>query len=44
MSYLFSAYLVIWILLFAYLVSLSRRQKRLDQELETLRKLLAEKS
>lgn len=43
MSYLFSAYLVIWIVLFVYVMSLSRRQKRLDQELETLRKLLAEK-
>jgi CcmD family protein len=43
MSYLFTAYLIIWIVLFLYLMSLSQRQKRLDQELETLRRLVAEK-
>ena len=40
MSYLFAAYAVIWLALFVYLVNLSLKQKKLDQEIETLRKLL----
>jgi len=43
MSYLFAAYMVIWIALFTYILSLSKRQKRLDREIETLRRILEEK-
>ena len=43
MSYLFAAYMVVWTALFVYLVSLSKRQQRLDREIETLRKILEEK-
>lgn len=38
MSYLFAAYTATWILLFLYVMGISRRQKKLDEELETLRK------
>lgn len=40
MSYLFAAYAVVWIALFSYILSISSRQKKLDREMETLRKLL----
>ena len=43
MSYLFTAYAVIWLALFVYLVTLSKKQRKLNQEIETLRKLLEEK-
>jgi CcmD family protein len=43
MSYLFSAYAVVWIALFAYILSISSKQKELDREMETLRKLLEQK-
>lgn len=38
--YLFAAYTVIWIALFAYLFHLSRRQERLRQEMDSLRRSL----
>ena len=43
MSYLFAAYTVTWILLFAYVLHLGSRQKKLDQEIETLEKLIEQK-
>ncbi len=43
MSYLFAAYSVVWILLFGYVYSISGKQKRLETELDTLRKLLERK-
>lgn len=43
MSYLLAAYSVVWILLFAYVLSISSKQKKLEMELETLRKLLERK-
>ena len=43
MSFLFAAYMVIWTALFIYLVSLSKKQQRLDSEIETLKKILEEK-
>lgn len=43
MSYLFSAYAVVWILLFAYVVSISSKQKKLDREMDTLKKILEQK-
>ena len=43
MSFLFTAYMIIWIALFAYLMSLARKQQRLDREIETLKKILDQK-
>jgi len=43
MSYLLAAYSVVWILLFAYILSISSKQKKLEVEMETLRKLLDRK-
>jgi CcmD family protein len=43
MSYLLAAYSLVWILLFAYILSISSKQKKLDMEVETLRKLLERK-
>jgi len=38
MKFLFAAYTAIWIVLFSYLFSLARRQKRLALELRDLKK------
>jgi len=43
MSYLFAAYAVVWIVLFGYVMSISSKQKSLDREMETLKKLLEQK-
>ena len=43
MSYLLAAYSVVWILLFAYILSISSKQKKLEMEMDTLRKLLERK-
>jgi len=43
MSYLFSAYMVIWLVLFGYMIRLSNKQKKLDREIETLKKLVDER-
>ena len=43
MSYLLAAYSLVWILLFAYVLSISSKQKKLEMEMETLRKLLDRK-
>ena len=43
MSYLLAAYSLVWILLFAYVLSISSKQRKLEMELETLRKLLERK-
>jgi CcmD family protein len=39
-GYLFAAYAVIWIALFLYLLSLSRRNRELEEEVRDLRRLL----
>ncbi len=44
MNYLFTAYTIIWLAIFGYVVSLSRRQTKLDQEIETVKKILDSKS
>ena len=44
MTYLVVAYAVIWLALFLYLMHLSGKQADLAKEIETLRKLLEEKS
>ena len=33
MNYLFASYTVIWLLLFAYLISIARRQKKVQDDL-----------
>lgn len=43
MSYLLAAYSLVWILLFAYVLSISSKQKKLETEIDTLRKLLERK-
>jgi len=43
MSYLLAAYSVVWIFLFAYILSISSKQKKLEIEMDTLRKLLERK-
>ena len=40
MPYLFAAYAVIWMALFVYLLSLSRRSRELEEEIRELRRLL----
>ncbi|MFN8006628.1 MAG: CcmD family protein [Terriglobia bacterium] len=40
MNYLFAAYSAIWILLFAYMFSISRRQHRVQGDLDRLRERL----
>jgi CcmD family protein len=40
MSYLFAAYAAIWILLFAYMFSISRRQRQVRDDLEQVRERL----
>lgn len=40
LSFLFAAYAAVWVLLFAYVVVLSRRNRALEREIEELRQLL----
>jgi len=44
MEYLLVAFSTVWIVLFLYLLSLSRRQRALTQELEDLRQILKQKN
>jgi CcmD family protein len=39
LNFLFAAYAVVWLLIVGYLFSLSRRQKKLAQEIETLKQM-----
>ena len=43
MWYLFCAFSVFWLIVFVYMLSVSRKQDRLSQELETLRKTLEDR-
>jgi CcmD family protein len=38
MTYLFAAYAVFWALTFIYVFTIASRQKRLQEEIETLRR------
>jgi len=38
--YLFAAFCAVWIVLFLYLLSLSRRQRALTREVEALRQMM----
>ena len=40
LGFLFAAYAVVWLALFAFLVTLSRRNRALEREIEELRELL----
>jgi len=44
MSYLFAAFCAVWIVLFLYLLSLSRRQQALSREVEALRRMMEQKN
>lgn len=39
LGFLFAAYVIVWLLIVGYLVSLSRRQKRLSEEIEMLKQM-----
>jgi len=41
MSYLFAAYAVFWALTFLFVFSIASRQKRLEREVEALKRALA---
>jgi CcmD family protein len=41
--YLFAAYAVVWLVLFAYVFSLDRRSRRAERELEDLKHRLDER-
>jgi CcmD family protein len=40
LNFLFAAYTAVWVLLFLYLLGLSRRNRALEKEIEELRALL----
>lgn len=40
LNFLFAAYTAVWVLLFFYILSLSRRNRSLNKEIEELRDLL----
>lgn len=44
MNYLFAAYAAIWIILAVYLFSIQAREKKLREELESLRRLVERQS
>lgn len=44
MPYLFAAFCAVWIILFLYLLSLSRRQRALSREVEGLRQMMEKRS
>ena len=41
MSFLFAAYTIIWILFFAYLISIARRQKKVQDDLSHIQEWIA---
>jgi CcmD family protein len=43
MPYLFAAFSVVWIVLFLYLLSLSRRHRALAREVAALRQMMEQK-
>ncbi len=44
MSYLFAAFSIVWIVIFLYTLSISRRQRELSREVETLRRMTEERT
>ena len=43
LGFLFAGYAVVWIFIFSYILRLSSKQRKLETEMETLRKLLERK-
>jgi CcmD family protein len=43
MPYLFAAFCAVWIVLFLYLLSLSRRQRALSREVEALQRMMEQR-
>jgi CcmD family protein len=41
MNFLFAAYTIVWVLLFAYVVSIARRQKKVQEDLAQLQESLS---
>ncbi len=39
LNFLFAAYAIVWLLIIGYLFSLARRQKKLAQEIETVKQM-----
>lgn len=44
MFFLAAAFIAVWVVVTAYVVYISNRQRQLEQELETLQELLEEKN
>ncbi len=44
MFYLAAAFIIVWLVVTAYVLYLSNRQRQLEQELEVLREILREKT
>ncbi len=44
LGYLFAAYSTVWIFLFIYLVTLARRNRALEREVEELRELVRQQT
>ncbi len=44
LSFLFAGYSAVWLVLFVYLFSLSRRHRSLERQVEDLRQMLEKKS
>ena len=44
MGYLFTAYSIIWIVLFLYIFSIFKRQKKLSDEIRSLKQIIEEKN
>lgn len=40
LNFLFAAYTAVWVLLFFYVLSLARRNRSLEEEIDDLRRLL----
>ncbi len=43
LNFLFAAYTAVWVMLFFYILMLSRRNRSLEKEIEELRELLQRK-
>jgi len=40
-NYFFAAYIIVWVVLFLYLFSISKREKKIERELTELNRLIA---
>jgi len=43
MTYLFAAYTVVWLVLFAYILFISGQQRNLDRKLDELRRMFEDR-